>query len=570
MRSKVLWMVMVPVSAVLLSLTPAAGAAPAGLWVEPSQTNGIPARIDAFAVRAGSSYVYQLYLPGCADTAACFLSWDGGMPASVSGTDYDSGSCPVPSPGETVTYSFNDSSAEGDQTSATYKVTTYQGSPAVAPVFIEINESGDNPTIGQMDDDSAHNVTCSGRINIGGSWWDMPKIKGRGNSTWWHSDDKKPYNITLSRMICFPGISSGATRKWSFLAEPCDHSLLRNRAGLHLACELGIGMDTASADVWMNGEYQGCYTVTPKTDSFIPGSGFLIEQDNRKEPAVALGGDPQFKLKGVKEMYEWGTFYNRITVKKMGDDLLMKNGAVDGSHINMIKTANLLIRPWIQDAWDAIRSDTGYNAKGRYYTDYIDMVSFARMYLLQEYVKSYDLCAGSLFFQRRSMADDDKLMAGPVWDLDNALGSTQRNKRLGSADDRSSGDRRSGEGDFIALYDNESHYRISIYRMLSKHEDFMEEVRSQYNEKRKAFDDLPADTARMIDEIDASARMNHIKVKDLASNDHRYSSDTTLGTGQYRQKYLATLDSASDWDAYTANLMTFITTRSLWFRNHFR
>ena len=45
--------------------------------------------------------------------------------------------------------------------------------------------------------------------------------------------------------------------------------------------------------------------------------------------------------------------------------------------------------------------------------------------------------------------------------------------------------------------------------------------------------------------------------------------DTDLGSGRYRQVYLATLDSKTDWARYAANLKTFVTTRSLWFSDRY-
>ena len=552
-----------------------AAAAPTKLWVAPTEANGIPVQIDVFGKRVQTggttwnptySYEYQLCLPGNVDLANCFLSWDGDMQATVDGTVYASGECPVPPANTAKTYAFKN----GNQTAASFSVTTYQGSESVTPVFIDIDES--LGTIAAMDSDPDHNTECSGRIFIDGTEYELTKMKGRGNATWQAADDKRPYNITLGKKINFPGIESDKTKKWSFLAENLDRSLLGNRAGFYLAHELGIGQDTASADVWMNGEYQGCYMVTPKTDSFVTKDGFMIEQDNYKEPDVASGGDPQFTLEGLKEASGWSSCYNRITVKKMGDNLLKNDeGTVDESPENLDAVAQGTIKPWLQEAWDAIRSDTGYNSLGKYYTDYIDIESFAKMYLMHEYVKSYDVCAGSILYHRDGNTDADKLIAGPLWDLDNAMGATYQNSSLGKADDRRNGDRRSAEGDFIP---NITEYKTSVYKTISKHEDFMEEVKKQYNINRSAFDNLQYVTAQMKSDIDASARMNHAKVNDLGHNtgkdNHYYSRNTTLGSGQYQQTYLASVtNSKPNWDNYVANLITYITVRSLWFANNY-
>ncbi|MBQ1508297.1 MAG: CotH kinase family protein, partial [Erysipelotrichaceae bacterium] len=496
------------------SVVYAAATAPTKLWIEPTETNGIPAQIDVWKANLGTTqrpnYQYQIYLPGNVDPADVFLSWDSDATVTVGGTTYQNGNAPIPevNTGTAVAYAFKN----GTQTLATFNVIAYKGSPSVSAIFIDVDESNGNPTIAQMDGDSNHEVTCTGRINIDGQWYDMPKMKGRGNATWSNTKDKKPYNVTLDSKVTL-GLDTPATKKWTLLAEAFDHSLLSNRSGFYLAHELGIGQDTKSADVWMNGEYQGCYTITPKTDSFVTKNGYMVEQDNYQEASVANGGDPQFLLDGFKENMSWGSSgYNRFTVKDMGDNLLKVDGVVDESVENIEHVAYDIIKPWLQDAWDTIRHidgvEDGYNAKGDYYTDYIDLESFAKMYLMHEYVKSYDVCAGSILYHRDGDTDADKLIAGPLWDLDNAMGSTCSNSGLGSQSDR-----RSAQGSFIAEI---SEYKTSVYKNIGMYcPGFLDEVEKQYNKYRDSFDALPGVVDQMIQDIEDSAKMNHIKVTDL-------------------------------------------------------
>ena len=67
---------------------------------------------------------------------------------------------------------------------------------------------------------------------------------------------------------------------------------------------------------------------------------------------VENGGDPQFRLIGLNETSGWSSAYNRITVKKMGDNFLGKNeaGEVDESPENLAAKAEE-IRLWLQDAF---------------------------------------------------------------------------------------------------------------------------------------------------------------------------------------------------------------------------
>ena len=93
----------------------AEGDLPTTLWVDPAEGNGIPVRIElnrssgssgggcgGFPGGGGTTTSgYQLYLPGNADPAACFFSWDDGLMASDGANSYASGALPIPAPGET-------------------------------------------------------------------------------------------------------------------------------------------------------------------------------------------------------------------------------------------------------------------------------------------------------------------------------------------------------------------------------------------------------------------------------------------------------------------------------------
>ncbi len=524
---------------------------PGTMFIAPSVSNGFPVQINLFAVSAGDDPAsYELYLPGNADPADCFLSWTDGSKVYLDGEQYESGALPVPAAGETLTYSYLKGSEPVD-----FRIGTWRGSEKVRPVYIVIDES--HGPVAAMDNDPDHNTSCTGTIFIDGEKIALDRIKGRGNYTWTKAKDKRSYNLTLGEKYKIPGIDCEATGEWIILSEIGDHSLLSNRSGYTLAHQLGIGLDCTSVDVWMNGEYQGCYTLTPGYEAFVAKDGYLIENDNNKvDRGMYIGGDLQFTLDGLYGPGKKRAGFNLITVKKLGDNLLFSGSG----EVNKEVAAN--IRAWLQDAWDAIRSADGHNSKGKHYTEYIDIESFARMYLLHEYVKSYDICAGSILFHRDGQTDGDKLIAGPIWDLDNAMGSTLNNSDLGPV-----GDRRSGRGDFIPMINE---YKTSVFKTLGRHEDFMKEVFHQYDLNHAYFENLPNVVRDMISSIEASAMMNHNKVEFISYNIHSYARNTTLEVGtEYEQNMQATRDSKNDWPAYANNLLEYVKARSLWFSSNY-
>ena len=516
---------------------------PATLSVEPTEANNLPAAIDlVLRDKDNNNGDYCLYLPGDASVEDCFFSWEGGLKGSVSSVSYSSGAMPIPPVGQTKTYSFSTGSS-----TKTFKVTTYQGSGAVPPVFIEIDES--QGTIAAMNADPDHETSCTGIIFIDGEEYELDKIKGRGNATWNFAKEKRPYNITLGKKVSsILGIEMPEkTKKFSMLANIADHSLLRNKIGYDMSYALDIGLDSASADVWMNGEYMGVYLIMAKNDSFISDDGYGIEDDNYTEPSIEEGGDPSFVVSGTVVP---GGRQTRITVKKIGDNLLP-----DGESVASLKAATVPIQEYVQDVWDAIRSEDGYNSKGKYYAEYVDMQSWAAMYLMQEFVRGYDANAGSLLFHRDGTTDADKLFAGPMWDLDNALGSNQGGGAHGVT-------LRDANGWFLR---NIADSKGSIYQAIGKHEDFMDEVYRVYNQNQKVFDEAAAQVQELARDLKASAEMNHVRITKETYNNARYSSRTVLAQGtDYEQVYKAT----NSWQDYVDNLETFASVRAHFFRDN--
>ncbi len=574
MKKRIISMLLV--LCMLLSLLSAFGVSaaegdlPATLSVEPSESNNIPAAIDLYksSTSGGGGWwgggttttTYHLYLPGNTDAANCFFSWEGGLKGSDGANSYDSGAMPVPAVGETKTYTFNDGTSN-----TSFEVTTYQGSAHVKTMFIEIDES--QGTIDAMNGDPDHETECTGIIFIDGVEHELDKMKGRGNATWSQARQKRPYNITLGKKVSsILGIEMpDKTKKFSLLANVADRSLLRNKVGYDLAYAMNIGLDSESVDLWMNGKYIGLYQVMAKNDSFVSDDGYAVENDNYKEPSIEEGGDPSFDLEGLNGPANnntgWGVSaheYNRITVKKIGDNLLPADE--NGDPIETVETltaATALIQAYMQDLWDAVRSEDGYNAKGKYYLDYIDLTSWASMYLIQEYVKGYDANAGSLLFHRDGTADTDKLFAGPLWDLDNALGSTQVNSLLGNQVDQTD-----ANGWFMSKLSDD---KTSIYKTVGQHEDFMEEVYRVYNQYSYLFDNMSANVTALAEEIADSAAMNYKKVTQETYNTVNYGRETTKSAGtEYEQVYKAT----NTWEDYVDNLETFTRVRSLFFKNN--
>lgn len=241
-----------------------------------------------------------------------------------------------------------------------------------------------------------------GKVSLKGGrdFVDMPssemKIRGRGNSTWWVSD-KKPYQLKFSEKTEF--LEMPKDKKWIFLAEFSDKSLIRNKIAFEMGhlSQLDWTPQSTYAEVIVNDEYVGTYNISQKVEESdnrvaIGDTGYLLEIDqlgrldpddvyfetnkfliNIKEPKLEYGSD---EYKYVKE------FLNEFENVLMGDDFT--------------------------------DPELGY-------TKYIDVDSFIDWYLISEISKNQDSRDFSSIFL--NLIPGEKIKMGPIWDFDLAFGN---------------------------------------------------------------------------------------------------------------------------------------------------
>ena len=213
------------------------------------------------------------------------------------------------------------------------------------------------------------------------------KIRIRGNST--AEADKKPYNIKLSADSAVFGMESGT--KWALLANHFDKTLIRNKLALDLAAEAGgyAPLDSRFCEVYLNGKLVGSYLVCePVTDGKhradidTKAGEFMVE---RVKAWAARDGETAFtSALGLRFDIKYGTD---------------KDGAVSSA---LDKAENAIV--------------SGDETEIR---KYIDVDSFAAMYVVHELLKDCDLTYGSTYL----CCKNGKLYFGPLWDMDLSAGN---------------------------------------------------------------------------------------------------------------------------------------------------
>lgn len=270
-------------------------------------------------------------------------------------------------------------------------------------------------------------------------------IKGRGNTTW-RNIEKKPYNIKLTKKTALLGMDK--SKKWCLLANGQEHSMIRNRFAYDLANEVGINFAPESyfLDLYANGEYLGTYQLTEKVDLGDNNLVKIKDLQSETEDLVAantgvsdLDTYPRYNSnnrKGYNIPYNpdditGGYLIEYVAGNEEPSCFATKKGqAVDVKSPEFCSAEQInYIADFVQDMEDAIYSSTGYNSKGKHYTEYIDEESVALMYLLQELTVNIDGGISSCFFYKESdVSGDGKIHAGPCWDFDVAMGNLATEK----------------------------------------------------------------------------------------------------------------------------------------------
>lgn len=221
------------------------------------------------------------------------------------------------------------------------------------------------------------------------------EIRGRGNSTWEHP--KKPYQMKLAEKEEFLGMAED--KKWLFLAEYSDKTMLRNRMAFELGyiSTLAWTPDSEFAEVYLNGLYNGTYHITQKVEEDgdrvdLGDTGFLLEidQPERLDPDDVFFNTDEYLI-NIKE-----------PELVRGDDQYQYITNYVNEFENTLFGANYA------------NPTTGYAA-------YINIDSFVDWFLINEITKNVDAqWFSSIYFH---VIPGEKINMGPIWDFDLSFGN---------------------------------------------------------------------------------------------------------------------------------------------------
>ena len=279
----------------------------------------------------------------------------------------------------------------------------------------------------------------------------LKNMKGHGNAT--YQFKKKSYQIQFKNKTDILGLS--AQKKFILLANQHENSLLRNRITFDLARGAGLRYTPGSraVDLFVNGEYLGCYLLCNKV-TVSSGSVDVLDAEEMIEAAnpelaerevVPSAYGSRKAEKGTYKGVVWpqepedvtGGYLLELEYDKRYPD--EASGVVTGRGQSIVvKSPEYMTMAQGEDVSSllnsferAIFSKDGTDAQtGRHYTELADRESLVRKYMVEEISKNYDGNKSSQFFYKDSDDVDPLLYAGPVWDYDSAWGNYAGEGRL--------------------------------------------------------------------------------------------------------------------------------------------
>lgn len=283
------------------------------------------------------------------------------------------------------------------------------------------------------------------------------EIRVRGNTT--PDYIKKPFQIKFqSKTDVF---NMGKAKTWILLANYLDQTYIRNNILYKLAKLMGMNAsDFQNVELFIDGEYQGIYLLCEKVNINANRVNiYELEDDNK-----ALNAEYGDSLMSNTEVVTSGAFIdeNAICEYKYVKDLVNPTDITGGylieldnnnrdnrsefgsyfitkteksENLYVIKSPEYCSKEQVEyianlfgEMEEAMASSNGINSKGKHYTYYMNIDSFAVAYIMAELGRNYDAGGASIYFYKDKDIDGQlsKIVKGPLWDCDNVLGNIHR------------------------------------------------------------------------------------------------------------------------------------------------
>ena len=346
----------------------------------------------------------------------------------------------------------------------------------IPSVFIDTNdENGDGLTY--LNEDKQNQL--SGETTIlnenGATVYTgiIERINGRGNDSWLLAP-KKGYSLKLKVSADILGM--GANKDFALLSGYRDNSLMTYKIIQDMSKEMQLpnAPESRFVNLYVDGKYIGMYLLTEKMEidnnrfplnnlykqtKKMNGDnleGFQQEHwkstdtkaekiwyDIKKEPADYTGG---YLLEVDTQDYD--DIQSRF-VSDRGISITLKSNTYASEN-----QVNYASEYW-QDFENAVFSEDGYNDKGKYYAEYIDLESFANQWAMYELTEDTSMTGSIYFYKDSDDYGDGRLHAAYLWDVEHSFVEEEHLTESWIMGPRMKQDLTNAAGFWLALYQHD-------------------------------------------------------------------------------------------------------------------
>ncbi len=288
---------------------------------------------------------------------------------------------------------------------AVIPATAYDGGepPYQLPQVRIVTQDGNGTTLQKADGYVNAQITLTD--TDGSQLSDAVLFKVRGNTTAMTSVKKKAYTFKFDKKKELLGMGKG--KKWVLIANAFDPTQLRNYIAMSIAhhLDLAYASEQRFVEVWVDGSFRGLYTMMEPVQEGKDRVNIDIESNN---------GMTDFLVEYERWTDEEDVTY--LTTNKL------RFAIKEPEEPNEEQAA--YVSGIMEDTVQTIINGTREEIEAK-----IDVESFVKYFLLNEFYKTYDFDATSVFYYYQN----GKLHAGPPWDYDLSSGNTTVNQTRGKA-----------------------------------------------------------------------------------------------------------------------------------------
>ena len=263
-------------------------------------------------------------------------------------------------------------------------------------------------------------------------------FSGHGNDSW--EAEKKSYDMKFPLAADLFGM--GTNNDFVLLAGYRDNSLMSFCVSNELVWEIGFDYapEFRLVNLYVGGEYLGVYFLTERMEIDknrieITNAFDYTKMANGYQPLENSEFGQWISENGVAKRYFYyleknpqditGGYLLELDSNNHAQESRFVSNRNNRLVLKRAKYASMEQVNYVADFWqeyeDALYSENGYNDSGRHYTEYIELESFAKQWLIYELFEETSMHSSVYYYKESEIYGDGRIHGCYPWDLEHSF-----------------------------------------------------------------------------------------------------------------------------------------------------